>query len=254
MSRGTGQYPDLATYWRALRGHRPRPAAPFARFLWDEWQRSGLGLHAFGRQVLGISTLDKLIAGHEVSQATYNKLKERYGDALPAGPIDTATRAARMKRVRIQPGPEIVRKRAGSQRGMHYSEAVRARRRERWAALTPEERRARTAHFDNRPIMQSLRVHLRWVAEPGRQQLQAWAEGTGKRFQLPASAVLAAWKPCLQRRGLWPKGGRPPQIDYLQVHEWRQQRVKWEVIGSRLGHDPEVLQVGYARWKRGPKP
>jgi hypothetical protein len=83
--------------------------------------------------------------------------------------------------------------------------------------------------------------------------IKRWKQETAARFNLPVGEVHAIWEPHLLKHGLIPPGGRPNEIDYPRVHGWRQEQpaVKWEIIGLRLDRDPEVVRVGYYRWRRG---
>lgn len=194
-------------YWMSLRGHRPKPKSAFAQFLYSQWLKSGKGLHSFGRDDLGITTLDMLIKdGHFPSQRTYDRLKKRYGDLLPPSEVDTESRRERMRRARIQPGPEAIAKRAKTQMGQKLN-------------LSPKERQARRERGRGRfapgqaPLKQTLRAYLRWHPNPTRVQIRQWARDAGQRLDLPTSTVLATWTPQLEARGLWSRAGRRSMED-----------------------------------------
>jgi transcriptional regulator with XRE-family HTH domain len=57
--------------------------------------------------------------------------------------------------------------------------------------------------------LHGLYGRLRHTPTPSREQLATWAQTVGERLGLPPDAVLAIWKPYLQKRGLIGTAGRP---------------------------------------------
>lgn len=69
----------------------------------------------------------------------------------------------------------------------------------------------RLVAFQSTPIgglAQRLWIRLRWHPAPDRATIRRWAAEIADRTGTTESEVLAAWKPYLQRRGLWSTRGR----------------------------------------------
>jgi hypothetical protein len=219
------------------------PKTAIGWFLYRKWQSSGKGMNAFARDDLGVAfdTFQRLLTGHRPVKRTYGRLKRVYGDELPPAELhrdwlrkqsSTQMRAARKKLDQ--------KKAAEGRRGKPRSPEATARMLATKAKSGEDEReKARLIAFAKSlkgRAVASLKQYLEWTPAPSKETIEAWAQTVGERLVLPTAAVKAIWRPYLQKRRLWPKGGRPAKYDLAQVFEWRHQKpiIKWEAIRSRL--------------------
>ncbi len=196
-------------------------------------------------------TLRELLHGALPWQRTLDRLWAVYGDQLPK--TETGTERRLRQLLPYSGGlrnPEAGSKARAGIRGHRQSEEHIAKR-----------LAARRASGGHERTMQALRAHkrstrgrcisalpsrLRANPNPSKAQLREWAEETGGRLGLPRNAVLAIWKPYLERRELWSQVGRPPdERRHRLIEELRAGAQK--TPKGRLKHgiwDSIALQVG----------
>jgi transcriptional regulator with XRE-family HTH domain len=238
------------------------PPTPLGRFLFNRWRESGLTMQDFSKTI-GISPStfsDYMKRARLPTNELLSRLRLIYGEALPGIPLDADRRRERGRQLYQQYGHlahtrEAVQKGAKTRTGRKQSPEHTAKI---VAAHTDSGHFARSAkrfNLTNRWVRQArmtLFNRLRGANHPTETQLQQWTEQVAQRLQVPRAAVLAIWRPHLLKRRLIDTGGRPAEIDYLQVHQWRMENppVKWLQIGVRLDRDPGTLMAGYYRWRK----
>jgi hypothetical protein len=129
------------------------------------------------------------------------------------------------------------------------------------------QRMARLAAMTKAPerrALHSLVMRLRAAPAPSRDDLTNWAEPVAERLNLPRQAVLAVWRPHLQKRGLLGKGGRPIQTNRCEIaaEEWlisppkqgqRGPDAYWHRVARRVseaeGVDPPLDRQDMQKWE-----
>lgn len=179
-------------------------------------QETGLGLHTFYNWMKSKDTTtsrDNIARLAAVLGITEEQAIEE------AGGITAEQRRSIMARRIIYEGrltggntPESRRKAAASQRGQPRSLEAREKAR-RTMQGSPMAARARGRLVAWLASPQGRLVHrlLPFLARnpsPTEGQVQLWADRVAILSETRREVVLAAWRPYLQKRGLWPKGGR----------------------------------------------
>ncbi len=235
------------------RRHHISPKGTLGQFLFDKWQASDLTLRAWSLTVgLASDTLKGLMQGHLPKRGTLAQLRKVYGDSLPE--TETAISGSRIQMLfaHQEKGrtPESRQKAARSMRGRvrtkeHVAKLMAARQangavERSVAAMTASSRSTRGR------CRSALMGRLNGNPEPSRDQLQEWAKETAKKVELSTGAVLAEWKPYMEKRGLWNPAGRKPDERRHQMIEQllanapkaasgRVKRGTWDSIAREVG-------------------
>jgi hypothetical protein len=196
-------------------------------------------------EALGMTFEDALDAAGGV---TAEERRREHGRAMAARNLPAAGSAEAAENARRGGRANRGRKRSPEAIANTVASRKRTGGHDRWKAAA-----AKWSASDRGRVVHALMGRLHHSPHPSWALIGQWASEVGQRHNLPPRAVLGLWETHLRRRNLWPRrGGRPGEIDYARVHEWRTATppVKWEVIGARLRKQPDVLQAGYSRWKR----
>jgi hypothetical protein len=207
----------------ARQGHLS-PKTPLGRFLFNQWRASGQTLSEWSRGV-GIhrETLKELMQDALPIQRTYDRLKAAFGSQVPETPTETERRRDTILKYQGNPHtPEAVAKSAASRRGKSQTPERIAKRDATMRASGGHERRVAALLTNNTSLskraLTGLPMRLRSLdGLPTPEDLGRWAKGTGAALGIPPDAVLAIWKPYLQKRGLLSPGGRPPKLKRCQI-------------------------------------
>ena len=223
------------------------PASNFNAFIWQRWVQSGQTIRAYAMTIgVGENVLRTVLANRLPMRRNYDRLRQHFGDELPASPTDTdrRIRQARAAYANLYPKPGTAafaanRDKAGeTMRGRpktrdHIDKMVAARQaRESYppADLVEFSRSApgRAIH--------SLVAYLHRTPQPTEAQAREWAKACADRLGEPVETVLRAWKRTLRRRGI-----------VLRVPPAPKQGRAWTVPDSKAG---TIRQLYGDRWTR----
>lgn len=169
------------------------------------------------------------------------RLSEHRKQVGPNGIREIQRKATAAKRG-LKKSPEHIAKVLAAQTANGTQDRFMAAGRANAQSIKGRARRALTGHLNgNGPSHPDLKV------------LQEWAPPIAERLGIPENAIVTIWRDWLRAHGIGSFGGRPQEIDWPQVHEWRTQvpPVKWEVIAARLDRSSASLQTRYGKWRRG---
>jgi hypothetical protein len=213
--------PDCRYAWTRTRLSR-RPDGVFNAFVYERWRDSGLTVSAFAREIgVAGSRIRSILAGKRPTDDTVAALHGVYGTAVPAAEswTDQLRKKARrnIREYFPEPGSEMFaenrRKSAAKLRGRSMDPTAIQRsvetKRATGALAREADRLRELGPRDRTRVLRSLLGYLHRFPEPKWPTVRKWAIEVGAVHSWPSEAVLRLWRPQLEKRKLWPRGGAP---------------------------------------------
>jgi transcriptional regulator with XRE-family HTH domain len=220
-------YRDAVAYGRARRRGLPA-STPFARFLWRVLEAEHMSQGAFARSI-GVSpaAVCRWLQGAAPPENVFVRLKDRYGDLVPAG-VTTETERRRTKArenaaiLNTAPAPiRATRARTAGRAGRGKPKPGHAEKLKAWHA-SPDgvAHRKRLVEIDAPRLIATVKSpHGQAAVSLGKlldhnphatlERIRNHAAVVGDRLGLTVDEVWAGWLPKLKQRGIVTGPGRP---------------------------------------------